>query len=89
VAPPLAVTSATVEASTIDHAIRALGGRANIGELRGNSTRVFLTVRDPALVDENALLAIIRAVARPAADSVHLVVGPQAGAWLAGLRAIP
>jgi len=43
-------------------------------------------VREPANVDEAALARSVRAVARPAPRSIHLVVGPEAPAWFAGMR---
>jgi PTS system N-acetylglucosamine-specific IIC component len=75
------------DATALEQAANALGGRANILELQGNSSRLYVTVRNPALVDENGLRAAVRAVGRPAPQSLHLVVGPAAGAWIAGLRA--
>ena len=65
--------------------VGALGGAANLREVRGNSSRLLVTVHDPAAVDENALRQQVRAVARPAPGSLHLVVGPVAGAWIAQL----
>jgi PTS system N-acetylglucosamine-specific IIC component len=87
-AVPKAVSPA-VDQSAIEHTIKALGGRENIRELQGNSSRLFVMVRDPSLVDENGLRGTVRAVVRPAPDSVHLVVGPAASAWIARLRETP
>jgi len=73
------------ESSTFESVIRALGGQANIREVRGNASRLLVTVLDPAAVDEDALRPMVRAVARPAPDSLHLVVGPLASTWIAQL----
>jgi N-acetylglucosamine PTS system EIICBA or EIICB component len=69
-----------------DDVIAALGGRGNIRDVGGNASRLIMTVRDPAAVDEQALRRMVRAVARPAADSLHVVVGPAADAWIARLK---
>jgi PTS system N-acetylglucosamine-specific IIC component len=70
----------------LDGVVVALGGAANIREVRGNTSRLIVTVMDPAAVDEGALRAKVRAVARPAPASLHLVVGPAASAWIAQLQ---
>ena len=67
-------------------ALRALGGRANIVELRLGSSRLCLSVRDPAAVDEAALAQAVRAVARPAPGQFHLVLGPEAPSWFAQMK---
>jgi N-acetylglucosamine PTS system EIICBA or EIICB component len=72
--------------SMFDDVVGALGGQANIREAHGNSSRLVLTIRDPSRVDENALRKKIRALARPAPDTLHLVVGPAASAWIARLK---
>jgi PTS system N-acetylglucosamine-specific IIC component len=72
--------------SALDSVVGALGGAANLREVRGNASRLLVTVRDPAAVDENALRQSVRAVARPAPDSLHVVVGPVASAWIAQLK---
>jgi len=66
--------------------IEALGGRGNIRDLELRSSRLCVAVRDAAAVDEGALAKTVRAIARPAPGSVHLVVGPGAAAWYAGLK---
>jgi PTS system N-acetylglucosamine-specific IIC component len=70
----------------LPRAIQALGGRANISAVRLNSSRLCLTLLDPNAVDEAALSSAVRAVARPAAASVHLILGPDARAWAAALE---
>ncbi len=78
-----------VDRVAIERAIGALGGRANIRDLQGNSSRLFVAVRDPSMVEENGLRATVRAVVRPSELSVHLVVGPAAPAWAAAFRETP
>jgi phosphotransferase system IIB component len=88
VAPP--VDPSPTEPSTIDPlkiaaVLAALGGRSNIADVHLSSSRLCISVRDPAKVDESILLQATRAVARPAPDKVHLVIGPGAGSWFAGM----
>ncbi|HEX5160965.1 MAG TPA: N-acetylglucosamine-specific PTS transporter subunit IIBC, partial [Steroidobacteraceae bacterium] len=68
-------------------ALAALGGRENIADALLVASRLCLTVRDPARVDEATLHAAVRAVARPAPASVHLVLGSAAAAWHARMTA--
>jgi phosphotransferase system IIB component len=56
--------------------LAALGGRSNIAEVHLSSSRLCISVRDPAKVDESILLQATRAVARLAPDKVHLGIGP-------------
>jgi PTS system N-acetylglucosamine-specific IIC component len=60
--------------------LAALGGRQNIrgGGLCGS--RLYLTLGDAGSVDEAELQRLgVRAFARPAPSSLHLVIGPAAG----------
>jgi N-acetylglucosamine PTS system EIICBA or EIICB component len=66
--------------------LEALGGRNNIAQVHLGSSRLCVVVRDPAVVDENALARSVRALARPAPASLHLVLGPAAEAWYAELK---
>jgi PTS system N-acetylglucosamine-specific IIC component len=75
------------DASIVGQVVKALGGATNIREFRGNASRLFVTVADPAAVDEAALRRMVRAVSRPAPGSVHLIVGPAANGWIAHFRA--
>jgi len=68
--------------------LAALGGRGNITALHANSTRLVIAVRDPAAVDESALGRLAQAIARPTPESVHLIVGPAAPNWLAGMETL-
>ena len=73
---------------TLDAVLAALGGRGNITGLHANSTRLCVAVRDPGAVDEAALERLARAIARPTPTSVHLIMGPGAGAAAQALRAL-
>ncbi|MEO8063946.1 MAG: N-acetylglucosamine-specific PTS transporter subunit IIBC [Pseudomonadota bacterium] len=92
IVPPQSKTtsvSATAAPSgaAFQRVIDALGGRANISAVHLNSSRLVVSLRDPNALDEAALSKTVRAVARPAADSVHLIVGPDAQAWASALQA--
>jgi len=69
----------------LEAVVGALGGAANLRDVRGNASRLLVTVHDPAAADEDALRQNVRAVARPAPDSLHLVVGSMASSWIAQL----
>jgi len=73
--------------NALTRALAALGGRENIVEARLVASRVCLTLRDPGRVDEPTLHAAVRAVARPAPTSVHLVLGSAAAQWHARMTA--
>ena len=61
------------------HALAALGGRGNVVEVGAASSRLWLRLSDPSELDENVLKALgTRAIARPGADIVHLIVGADA-----------
>jgi PTS system N-acetylglucosamine-specific IIC component len=69
--------------------IAALGGRSNVSEVAPGSSRVLAKVRDAAAVDAGKLSALgARAIARPAPDSVHLIVGPGADALAQAIGAL-
>ena len=54
--------------------LEALGGRANLVDVGAATSRVWLQIKDPALVDEARLGSLgVRMVARPAKDSVQLL----------------
>jgi PTS system N-acetylglucosamine-specific IIC component len=78
-------TAATLNPAMLGRVLAALGGRENIVALRLVSSRLCLSLRDPTLVNEAALAAEVRAVARPTAKSVHLILGPAAATWRAGM----
>ncbi len=57
----------------------ALGGATNIRSLSACTTRLRLTLADPSVVNEAALGRLgARGVVRPSADSLQVVVGPDA-----------
>jgi len=59
--------------------LAALGGRGNVVEVGAASSRLWLRLSDPSELDENVLKALgTRAIARPGADIVHLIVGADA-----------
>jgi PTS system N-acetylglucosamine-specific IIC component len=74
------------DARLLARVLDALGGRGNIADLELRSSRLCISVREPAAVDEAVLMGAVRAVARPAPRSVHLVIGPGAPAWFAGMK---
>jgi len=85
-----AVATASLEAApdpgVVTRVLQALGGRANISELQQRGSRLCISVRDAAAVDESALGNAVRAVARPAPGSIHLVIGPAAATWFAEMK---
>jgi len=70
--------------------LAALGGRENVREIEViASSRLRVRVTNAKAVDEEAMRSLgVRAIARPSADRVHLIVGPSAGETLASLRAL-
>jgi PTS system N-acetylglucosamine-specific IIC component len=74
------------DAGLLARVLDALGGRGNIAELELRSSRLCISVREPAAIDETALARVVRAVARPAPRTIHLVVGPGAAAWFDGMK---
>ncbi len=82
--PPKPVRSVVLSGQAL---LAALGGGGNVREAQSASSRIRATVADPAKVDEAALRSLgVRALARPAADSVHVVLGPDAEAVAAELN---
>jgi PTS system N-acetylglucosamine-specific IIC component len=70
--------------------LSALGGRENVREIDTvASTRLRVRVANATAIDENAIHALgLRGIARPAADRVHILVGPSAPEALTLLRAL-
>jgi PTS system N-acetylglucosamine-specific IIC component len=85
---PSSSSSAPVSADMINEALRALGGKQNLREVRAASSRLVVTVEDPERVDEEALRSLSRALARPSPANIQLIIGPNAGAWWSALQAI-
>jgi phosphotransferase system IIB component len=79
VAPP--------ETARVLQVLGALGGAGNVQTVTANASRLCIEVCDPATVDERALRDSVRALGRPSPASLHLVVGPAAGAWLVAINA--
>jgi PTS system N-acetylglucosamine-specific IIC component len=69
--------------------LEALGGRANVRDVRLAASRLLIAVKDPdAVVDTRIAALAARGIARPAPNSVHIVLGPAAGATYEELSAI-
>jgi PTS system N-acetylglucosamine-specific IIC component len=69
--------------------LEALGGRANVSNVRLAASRLLVAVKDPdGVVDARIAALAVRGVARPAPNSVHIVLGPAAGAVYEELSAI-
>jgi PTS system N-acetylglucosamine-specific IIC component len=55
--------------------LAAIGGRANLRESGAASSRVWVELGDVSLLDADALKNLgVRMIARPASDTVHLLV---------------
>jgi len=70
--------------------VQVLGGRANILDLAAVPGRLLLKIAKPDAVDDHALqgLSGVRAVARPHADSLHLLVAGPVESAAAPLRTL-
>lgn len=71
----------------VERALSALGGFKNIRGLRAVGSRIAVTVEDPTRIDEQALGGLVRVIARPSPESVQLIIGPAADAWMRSLQA--
>jgi len=66
----------------------ALGGGANLKSIDACTTRLRLSLADPAAMDEPALRALgARGIVRPGGDSVQVVLGPIADQVAGEIRA--
>ncbi|HKS56821.1 MAG TPA: N-acetylglucosamine-specific PTS transporter subunit IIBC [Steroidobacteraceae bacterium] len=84
--PSSAPAAATLSPASL---LEALGGRANIRDVRLAASRLLIAVKDPdGVVDTRIAALAARGVARPAPTSVHIVLGPSAGAVYEELSAI-
>jgi N-acetylglucosamine PTS system EIICBA or EIICB component len=81
-----AIDAAPADAKLLARVFDALGGRGNIAALELRSSRLCISVREAAAVNEGALAKTVRAIARPAPRSIHLVIGPEAAGWYAGMK---
>jgi PTS system N-acetylglucosamine-specific IIC component len=67
-----------IDPSLVARVLAALGGRDNIVDVAVASTRVLVTVRNAAALDDASLQALeLRGIARPAANRLHLLIGPH------------
>jgi PTS system N-acetylglucosamine-specific IIC component len=84
-APP----AETAPALSVGTLLEALGGRANVREVKLAASRLCIAVKNAdAVVNSRIAQLSIRGVARPAPDSLHFVLGPSAGAVFEELNAI-
>jgi N-acetylglucosamine PTS system EIICBA or EIICB component len=78
---------------SVPNLLQALGGAANIRAVQLAASRLCVTLNDAASAsDEQFSSLAVRAVARPAPNSIHVLIGPAAAAVfdeLNRLRAIP
>jgi N-acetylglucosamine PTS system EIICBA or EIICB component len=83
---PTSDATPAISAGTL---LEALGGRANIRDVKLAASRLCVAVKDAdAVVDSRIAALTVRGVARPARDSLHFVLGPSAGALFQELNAI-
>jgi len=68
--------------------LEALGGRANVRDVRLVASRLSVAVNDPDAVLDKRVAGLTRGIARPAPHSVHIVLGPSAAALYQELSAI-
>ena len=67
--------------------VAALGGRSNLKSIDACTTRLRLTLGDPAAVDEPALRSLgARGIVRPGGDAMQIVVGPIADQLVEEMR---
>jgi PTS system N-acetylglucosamine-specific IIC component len=84
-----APTAQTLPALSVGTLLEALGGRANVREVKLAASRLCIAVKNADEVVNSRIAALsVRGVARPAPDSLHFVLGPSAGAVFQELNAI-
>jgi PTS system N-acetylglucosamine-specific IIC component len=82
-------TSDAAPSNSAGALLEALGGRANIRDVKLAASRLCVAVKDAdAVVDSQIASLTFRGVARPARNSLHFVLGPSAGALFQELNAI-
>jgi PTS system N-acetylglucosamine-specific IIC component len=85
-APSAVAAVPTLSAASL---LEALGGRANVRDVRLADSRLCVAVKNADAVVAARLAGLsVRGVARPAPDSLHFVLGPSAGAFYRELSAI-
>ena len=84
-----APTSESAPSLSVSTLLEALGGRANVRDVKLAASRLCIAVKNAdAVVDSRLAELRVRGIARPAADSLHFVLGPSAGAVFQELNAI-
>ena len=95
-APQVAPAPATIAAGPVDREpvdrepvdrqlgaalLAALGGAGNLRSVDCAANRLLLALNDPARIQPDVLSRLgVRAIAQPAGDSTHLILGEDAGA---------
>jgi N-acetylglucosamine PTS system EIICBA or EIICB component len=84
-----APTAEAPPAISADTLLEALGGRANVRDVKLAASRLCIAVKDADAVADSRIASLaVRGVARPARNSLHIVLGPSAGALFQELNAI-
>jgi PTS system N-acetylglucosamine-specific IIC component len=85
---PAPASPRTIAPEVVSALLSALGGRENVREIEAvASSRLRVRVASATAVDERAIHSLgLRGVARPTADRVHVLVGPDAEEALTSLR---
>jgi N-acetylglucosamine PTS system EIICBA or EIICB component len=77
--PVEAAVRAPVSGGRGEQFVAALGGRSNLQSVDACTTRLRLSVADPAAIDEPALRALgARGIVRPGGNALQVVLGPIA-----------
>ncbi|MGH8185688.1 MAG: PTS transporter subunit EIIC, partial [Steroidobacteraceae bacterium] len=67
--------------------LRALGGADNVRDIRLAASRICVALKDASTVVDAEIAALaVRGIARPAANSVHIVLGPEAATVFDAMR---
>jgi PTS system N-acetylglucosamine-specific IIC component len=83
---PTAGAAPSISAQSV---LEALGGRANVSDVQLAASRICIAVKDDGAVNDARIAELtVRGIARPARHSLHLVLGPSAGALFQELSAI-
>ena len=85
---PAAALPATPLGERGERFVAALGGRSNLKSVDACTTRLRLSLSDPAAIDEPALKALgARGIVHPGGDALQVVLGPIADQVAEELRA--
>ena len=80
-------TSAPQSTGSAPKLLSALGGARNLQDVQVAASRLLVTLHDAALLNMSELATLnLRGVAQPAANSVHVLVGPNAAVVGAALK---